>query len=414
MKRLVACFLVLSVSILGGYLILTLWRGVSLYLGIPSEENLLRATRFTPLNPNPYYRLGLYYQLSIEGRDLNQSLHYLKEAIERDPFDQRYWLTLAKALSRMGETKSSEAAIERALFVFPTGYTGRWTAANLFLQQDDFEKALLHFSYILANYPDRSNMVYEVLFRTGQDPDFILDRVVPANPSSFNQYLSYLYEIGDRQAATEAWARKVSLGYRSDRAETLRHIDFLISGGALNEASRVWGSRLKEEGLPVPSDGNLITNGDFEREKMLGGGFDWKIIPAPGVSILFDPSVVFSGKKSLKIRFDGKGNVDFHHVYQFVSWEPNKDYLLRAEMKTQGLTTKSGIKMEVVGVGPGLQAASEPLTGDNGWRDVTIAFHTPGQSQGGIVRLRRERTDKFDRFISGSAWLDNVQLTEKR
>jgi hypothetical protein len=30
-----------------------------------------------------------------------------------------------------------------------------------------------------------------------------------------------------------------------------------------------------------------------------------------------------------------------------------------------------------------------------------------------MIRLRREKTDKFDRFISGSVWLDDVQLQEK-
>jgi hypothetical protein len=82
-------------------------------------------------------------------------------------------------------------------------------------------------------------------------------------------------------------------------------------------------------------------------------------------------------------------------------------------MKTQGVTTKSGMKIEVIGVGPALQGASESLTGDNGWKEMSIAFHTPSQSQGGMIRLRREKTDKFDRFISGSVWLDDVQLREK-
>jgi hypothetical protein len=413
MKRLVASFLVLSLSILTGYLILILWRGTSLYLSSPLKENFLKAIPFTPSNPNLYYRLGLYYQWNIENVDLNQSVRYLGQAIERNPLDQRYWLTLAKTWNRAGEWKFSDRALEKAVFVFPTGYAGRWMAANLYLQQGDFEKALTHFSYVLAYYPDQSNMVYEVLFKAIQDPDFILTKVVPANPSSLNQYLNYLYEIGDKEAVIKAWAKKASLGYRSDRVETLRHVDFLISRGVFNEAFQVWKTRLKEEGLPVSSEGNLITNGGFEKEKMLGGGFDWKIIPVSGASVSFDPAMAFHGKRSLKISFDGKENVDFQHLYQYVPWKPDTDYLLKAQVKTKELTTKSGMKMEVVGAGPALQGVSETLTGDNGWKEIRIAFHTPSQSQGGMIRLRREKTDKFDRFISGSVWLDEVQLREK-
>ena len=136
--------------------------------------------------------------------------------------------------------------------------------------------------------------------------------------------------------------------------QTLRHIEFLISRGELNEAFQVWKARLQEEGLSAPSDGNLITNGGFEKEKILGGGFDWKIEKVPGAEISFDPSVAFEGKSSLKIVFNGKENVDFYHVYQFVPLKSNTEYVLKANMKTQAVTTKSGLKIEISGVGPGL------------------------------------------------------------
>jgi hypothetical protein len=88
--------------------------------------------------------------------------------------------------------------------------------------------------------------------------------------------------------------------------------------------------------------------------------------------------------------------------------------MLKANMKTKEVTTKSGLKIEISGVGPAFYKASEPLIGDNDWRELLVAFRTPAQSQGGLVRIRRDRTDKFDRYISGTVWLDNVSLTEKK
>jgi len=203
-----------------------------------------------------------------------------------------------------------------------------------------------------------------------------------------------------------------SLGYKSDRRETIRHIDFLISRQELAEAAQVWKARLQEEGRAVPSDGNTVTNGGFEREKVLGGGFDWRIGNVAGTEISLDHAVAFEGKNSLKIAFGGKDNVDFHHVYQYVALKPNTDYLLKTHMKTEGITTKSGLKMEVLGLGPRYYEASESLTGDTGWKELTVSFRTPALSQGGMIRVRRARTDKFDRFIAGTVWLDNVQIRE--
>jgi Tfp pilus assembly protein PilF len=413
MKKIFFPVLAVVASLAAGYSIINIWRGISLYPVSLSEENLLRATRLAPSNPDPYYRLGLFYQWDIRHMDLRESAQYFRKAIERNPLEQEYWLNLAKICQRTGERTASEGALENAVTVFPTSYRGRWVSGNLLLLQGDFEKALPHFSYLLAHYPNQSSTVYDVLEKAASDSDFVLERIVPKDPSSFRQYLSYLYETGDKDSVRKAWAKRFSFGYQADREQTLRHIEFLISRGELNEAFQVWKARLQEEGLSPFSDSNLITNGDFEKDQILGGGFDWKIEKVPGAEVSFDPSVAFEGKRSLKIVFNGKENVDFYHVYQFVPLKSNADYVLKANMKTQAVTTKSGLKIEVSGVGPTFYGVSETLTGDNEWRELIVTFRTLTQSQGGLVRIRREKTDKFDRFISGTVWIDNVSLIEK-
>ena len=374
---------------------------------------LLSAIRAIPSNPDPYYRLGLFYQWDMLNVDLRESLKYLKEAIQRNPLEQEYWLNVARIYARMGEPQASERALENAILVFPTGYQGRWVSGNLLLQQGAVEKALPHFSYILANYSSQAPLVYDVLGKAIGDSDLILERIVPKDSTSFKQYLSYLYEVGDKELVQKAWQKRNSFAYKPDRMETLRHIDFLISRGELNEAFQIWKARLREEGLSPPTEGDLITNGGFEKEKILGGGFDWKIEKVPGAEIIFDPSTAMEGKNSLKVVFNGKENVNFHHVYQFISWKPDTEYLLKVNMRTRAVTTKSGLKIEISGIGPAFYKASESLVGDNEWKEMTVAFRTPPQSQGGLVRIRRERTDKFDRYISGTVWIDHVSLKER-
>ena len=354
MRRLFFYLLVLAVCTFVGYSILSMWRGIHLFQTNPSEETLLKVIQLTPWNPGPFYRLGLLHQRDIRSIDLEKSRRYLHQAIERNPLEQNYWVNLAKVLQRMGDPKAFEQVLGNAILVFPAGYQGRWVTGTLLLQQGALEKALPHFSYLLLHYPDQSGPVYDVWLEVVNDTDFIWERLVPKEPAPLKQYLSYLYGADDSESAKKVWQKRISLGYRADRSETLRHIDFLISHGEPNEAFEVWKTRLQEEGLPIPSDGNLITNGGYENEKILGGGFDWKMESVSGAKVSIDQSVAFEGKSSLKITFDGKENVDFHHVYQFVAWKPNTEYLLRAHMKTKGVMTKSGLKIEVAGVGVAL------------------------------------------------------------
>ena len=405
--------LVLIVSLIVSYHIFSVWRGLSLYQVTPSKENLLKAVRVTPSNPDPYYRLGLFYEWDLQNVDLRKSLDFFREAAERNPLEQQYWLNMAKVFLRVGEKEASEKTLEKAVFVYPTSYQGRWITGNLLLQQGAIDKALPHFSYLLSHYPNQSGLVYDVLQRAIGDTEFILGRIVPKDSSSLKQYLAYLYETGDKESVRKAWGRKASFGYQEDRKETLRYIEFLISQGEFTEAFEVWKARLQEEKILPPSDGNLITNGGFEKEKILGGGFDWKIEEVKGAHNSLDRSIAFEGKSSLKIVFNGKENIDFFHVYQFVPLKPGAEYLLKARAKTKDVTTKSGVKIEVFGTGPAFGATSESLVGDKGWTELMVSFRTPARSQGGVVRIRREKTDKFDRLISGTVWIDDVRLIEK-
>ena len=413
MKRILFPVLAVAISLAAGYFIIGLWRGIALNPIPPSKENLLEAIRLSPLNPEPYYRLGLFYQWDIRHIDLEESARYFGKAIERNPLEQEYWLQLAKILQRMGKSAVSQRALENAIRVFPTGYRGRWMTANLLLQQGDLEKAIPYFAYVLAHYPNQSSLVYDVLEKTVDDSDFVLESIVPRDPASFRQYLSYLYGVGDREAARKAWAKRLSFGFQADRRETVGYIEFLISQGEFNEAFQVWRARFQEEGLSPFSESDMITNGDFGKDEILGGGFDWKIENLAGTEVSFDPSMAFEGRRSLKVVFTGKENVDFHHVYQLVPLKPNTEYVLSANMKTRAVTTKSGPKIEVLGADQAFQKGSETLTGDNEWRKLIVNFRTPASLHGGWVRLRRERIDKFDRYISGTVWIDHVSLTEK-
>ena len=412
MKKNALWFVVLFFTLVLGYTVVNQWRGMVFSQETLSKENLLRAVRSDPANPDPFYKLGVLQQWNFQQAELVESSQYLQKAIEKNPLEQEYWLNLAKVLQRMGEMEHFEEALEKAVLTFPTGYKGRWTAGNLLLQAGSLEKAFSHFSYILTYYPNQSGLVYDVCERVVDDPGVILDRLVPKEPRALNQYLEHLYESGDKETAKKAWERKVSLGYGMEREEALKHIDFLIFQREFQDAFQLWKVELQEEGRPIPSDHDLITDGGFEQDKGFGRGFDWRVGKAAGAEISYDPSAAYQGKRALKIVFTGKENIDFHQVFQYVPLKSDTEYILKAYMKTKGITTRSGLKIEVSGINQGTYQVSEPLIGDNDWKEMVASFRTSANSPGGLVRIKRERADKFDRLISGTVWIDNVQLTE--
>ena len=414
MKRQVGPLILLSGLFLVSLQIVSIWQD-SYPLGVNSiPENFLKAIRPGTLNPDPFFRLGLFYQWDIRSLDLDRAVHFLCGAIQRNPLNQEYWLSLAGVLQRRGERGKAGKALEKAVGIAPQNYRGHWAAANILLQMGEHEKALTHYSLILAHDPEKSSRVFDVLERAYEDSDPLIERVIPKTPAAFSRYVSYLYETGNIDRVKKIWEKGPAFGFQPDRAETIRYVDFLIARGDVEEARRAYVSRLLQEGRMIPREDNLLINGGFEEKEGLGGGFDWRISAPPGteVSVVLDGA--WEGKRSLKISFNGKENVDFHHVFQFAAWKPNRSYVFQAKVRTRGLTTQSGIQLDVYGAGKLFYASSEALTGDQDWKDLKVSFRPPEQSQGGVVRIRRAKTEKLDRFIAGEVWIDDARLTQEK
>jgi len=104
-----------------GQQVLSLWMGTVLAQKGLSKEDLLKAIRLTPDNPEPFYKLSVYHQLNLFNIDAEESYRNLQKAIERNPLEQEYWLSLAKALQRLEKKEESERALDNAIFVFRQG-----------------------------------------------------------------------------------------------------------------------------------------------------------------------------------------------------------------------------------------------------------------------------------------------------
>ena len=151
------------------------------------------------------------------------------------------------------EKNDFERDLENAILVYPTSYQGRWVTGNLLLQEGALEKALPHFSYILKHYPEQSNLVYDVWLKVVNDPDFILERLVPKEPASLNRYLSYLYETGDNESAKKVWGKKkVSWAIRLSEVKPFGTSNF--SSLRVNPTRHLRSGRrdFKKKGCPFP------------------------------------------------------------------------------------------------------------------------------------------------------------------
>jgi hypothetical protein len=69
---------------------------------------------------------------------------------------------------------------------------------------------------------------------------------------------------------------------------------------------------------------------------------DWRIGRVEGAETKRNSATIQSGRWSLEVHFEGKENVDDHHLSQRVVVEPG-DYRFEAWVKTEGITTDQGL-----------------------------------------------------------------------
>jgi hypothetical protein len=250
-------------------------------------------------------------------------------------------------------------------------------------------------------------------WRSNQDVQLLLDRVVPLNVNAYFQALDFLATNRQLDAALVVWQRLLAQGKAITLSTAFPFLTELIQQERSEDARRVWLEALSAAGLPhePPRNQSLVWNGDFSRD-FTNGGLDWHWDGLPGVMADFDSPPSGRSGRSLRLDFSGGINIDLFEPYQYVPVEPSRAYRFHASLRTQSLTTESGARMaiqEPFHHSPEL--LSENLMGTHPWTSVDADLTTGPDTHFLRIRLRRVPSRLFDNKLGGSVWLADVSLT---
>ncbi len=125
-----------------------------------------------------------------------------------------------------------------------------------------------------------------------------------------------------------------------------------------------------------------------------------------------DSLAFFDGTHSLKIQFDGKHNVDYAHVFEYVLVKPNTQYRFVGYMRAQAITTDSGPRFQIQDAydSSKLSLATDNLVGTSSWLPQQLEFQTGSKTHLLVIRVVRPRSRKFENQIAGTIWIDRLSL----
>ena len=382
----------------------------------PTVKNLERATHLDPGNSKYHLRLARLAQYSLEDMNPELAMVQLNEAARLNPRDPQPWLELSAAQGFQGDVAASEASLRRADSLAPNLPPVQWVIGNFFLLQGNTDEAFRHFKTVLAGTPQYNKILFSTAWKATDDGEKILRELIPEKVGTEIDYLYYLL-VQQQYAETEAvWKRIAASSEPFPPARAAGYIDLLITTQRPDEAALVWND-LQRMGVINPTyqarGGNLLVNGDFE-EPLLKMGFDWRIGTHEGIYVGLDGSTFHSPSHSILITYSGNENVNLRHIFQFVRVSPGRPYRLTGFLKTEGITTDSGPRLEVRDAydPTALHEFSEGLPGSSGgWSQLLLDFSTSPKTQLIIVGVARLPSKKLDSLIAGKVWMDDLSLT---
>ena len=404
-----AILLALMVWVGRTYVADSLWRK-------PTVGNLARAVKLDPSNAAIHMRLGGIYEYSPADIQLDKAEEHYRRAVQLDPYDPETWLNLAAALEFQGRLEEAGSCLRRVDLLAPNLPDYQWPVANFYLLPGSVDEAFRHFRVVLAGTQKYNGNVFALAWRATDDGGKILQELIPDRVQTEFSYLNFLVNQRRWDEARAVWSRIVASREEFTPSDSSAYIDNLIALHRPAEAYQVW-TDLEKKGLirysSPPTDLNLLSNGDFE-DDLLNFGFAWRILPLEGVYAGLDSSTYHSPGHSLLIQFSGNQNLLYQHVYRYVEVTPGRSYRLQAFMKTEGITTDSGPRLEVYDAYniAAEDKFSDELTGSSdGWTPLLLDFKAGPKTELMVLRLTRLPSKKLDNLIAGKVWLDDVRIT---
>jgi hypothetical protein len=402
------------------FLVLTGWVGKAYVADVlasrPTMDNLERAVKLDPSNADYHTRLGGLYEYSPLDLQLEKAEEHFRRATHLDSYDPQAWLQLAVAMELQGRIGEAGTCLRRVHLLAPNLPAYQWPIANFYLLQGNIDEAFRHFRIVLAGTSQYDSHVFGLAWKATDDAGKILQELIPERVTTEFSYLNFLVSGRRLNEAQAVWKRIVAGREAFFPGQSSPYIESLVGAQRTDEAYQVW-TDLQKKGLirysSLPSEKNLISNGEFEDE-LLNMGFDWRIVSVEGVYAGLDTSTYHSPSHALLVQFTGKQNLLYQHVYQYVKVSPGQSYRLQAFMKTEDITTDSGPRLQVYDAynAKALDKLTDDLTGtSDGWTSLLLDFATGPKTDLIVVRLVRLPSKKFDNLISGKVWLDDVQLT---
>ena len=379
-----------------------------------TEKALDTAIRLEPDNPDYWYRIGHFQQFNLEQPDSALAEFYFRRAIKLNPLSTDAWLDLGTSYELNGRTKDAREAFLRAKLSYPSSAEVSWRYGNFLLRAGDLPTAYAELQLAVRLDPHRAATAFSRCYRANPDIDAILKQVLPEEPGVYVDVLHEAIRSKQLAVAQTMWERLLRMHPHLHFQDFDPFASELLAAGQTTNARRVWDEGVATMTLPPleQAEDSVVWDPSFE-SGAVGNSFSWRYQPLlEGVQISLDRTQKHSGNQSLRLTFDNKHNSNLQAACTIVNVEPNTTYHFSGWVRTQSLTTNSGIGFRILPQGDPESTVSQTreIHGTNPWTSIDTPWTAGPKVRQAVICVMREPSDTPNANISGTAWVDDVNL----
>jgi tetratricopeptide (TPR) repeat protein len=374
--------------------------------------NWLRAAQMEPGNGEYWYKVGFNRQWDLNDSDSGQVLTYLRRAVAIDPRSANYWMALAGAYESAGQLQQARDAFHTALQDYPSSAEAHWRYGSFLLRQGEIKQGYAEIHFGLQIDGRLIPLAISRVWPATHDAEALLNDVLPHSMDAQETALESFTTDNLVDPALVVWKHMVATGESIPIQTAFPMVNNLIAVNRGNDAREVWRQALAASGHPDEANtgSSVVFNGGFEFDAA-GGGLDWHLVPTPGVTYDYDSANAHSGKRALRLTFDGDQNPTIQSVFQNVMVQPNTSYHFEGFIRTTGVTTESGVRFTIAFAGtPRPPITLENFIGDHPWEKLTADFTTSPDDNLIVLGLFRAKSVRFSNNLAGTAWVDDVSI----
>lgn len=378
-----------------------------------SSAKIEHGIRLLPGNADAWDRLGRLRQWDLMDADPPAAINDYKRAVALEPTSPYYWMDLGSAFEDAGDFSSAREAFRHAEDIYPASADVAWHYGNFLLREGVANEGINEVAKAVRIDPSLLPEAVSTVWRAKRDVNLIVAEILPPNPISYFDAIDFFDSTHEADAALVIWQKVVALGKPFDLARSFPLIEELIRDDRSADTQRVWLGALQMTGKPhgMFPDHSVVWDGGFT-EEFANGGLGWRWEPALGVSIDFDSPRQSASTRSVRVDFGGSTNLELYEPREYVAVEPNRTYLFRGYLRTERISTESGLRFSIVDPNHPTETSlvTENLTGTNGWTQVDAQVSTSPETHFLVIRVYRYPSRLFENKLTGTAWIADISL----